>query len=119
MSAIRKAFNPFYVLLVIVGVAFTVTACAYGVMTVRDMRATEPTPRDAPGEPLMALLRERGGTVLMVQIAILAVASIGAMATDDYWRRREAAASGTSAAATRAPAPPSAPSSPLPRKDAP
>ena len=100
MSSDRKPFNPFYVMLVLVGVAFTVTACAYGVMTVRDLRATAPTPPDAAGEPLMALLREYGFTLLMVEIGLLAASSVGAMATDDYWTRR---------AARRADLPPSPP----------
>jgi len=94
----RKPFNPCYALLVLVGVAFSVTACAYGVMTVRDMRATAPTPPDAPGEPLMQWLREHGVTALMIEVGLLAVTSVGAMATDDYWTRRAARRHSTSQA---------------------
>lgn len=90
MNADRKPFNPFYALLVLVGVAFTLTSCAYGVMTVRDMRATAPTPPDAPGEPLMEWLRQHGFTALMIEVGLLAVTSVSAMATDDYWTRRAA-----------------------------
>lgn len=89
-NASGKAFNPFYALVVLVGVAFTVTACAYGVMTVRDLRATEPVAEDAPGEPLMQWLRDNGFRALMIELGILTVTTIGAMATDDYWRRRSA-----------------------------
>jgi len=90
VTSASKPFNPFYALLVVVGVAFTVTACAYGVMTVRDLRATERTAPDAPGEPLMQAVRDHGFTFLMVELGLLAVTSVGAMATDDFWTRRAA-----------------------------
>ena len=90
MGTTRKPFNPFYALLLVVGVAFTVTACAYGVMTVRDMHATEPVAGDAPGEPLLDLLRQRGGMILAIELGILTISAVGAMATDDYWQRRAA-----------------------------
>lgn len=90
MSSRRKAFNPFYALLVVVGVLFTVTACAYGVMTVRDLRATTLPPEDAPGEALMEQVRQHGFMALMVELGALAVATVGAMATDEYWERRAA-----------------------------
>ena len=35
MARNQEGTNPFYILLVIAGVAFTVTACAYGVMISR------------------------------------------------------------------------------------
>lgn len=89
MNSPRKSFNPFYVGVVIAGVAFTVTACAYGVMTVRDLRATEPVAADAPGEPLMQWLRDHGFTALMIELGVLTVMSVGAMATDSYWTRRD------------------------------
>lgn len=88
MEARRKPFNPFYFLLVIAGVVFTLTACAYGVMTVRDLRATAPPAADEPGGPLLDLLRRRGFEILMAEIGVLAVTTVGAMGTDDYWRRR-------------------------------
>ena len=35
MAKAREPVNPFYVLLVLLGIVFLVTACAYGVMAYR------------------------------------------------------------------------------------
>ena len=48
---------------------------------------------DAPVEaqadhPLLALMRERGETALLVELACLAMFTLGAIGTDDYWQRR-------------------------------
>ena len=76
----RKRKNPFYVLLMIVGTMFALTACAYGVMTVRMGRAAPPTPGDqffdAYGMWLM------GG-----QLTLLTLLTFAAIGTDDYWTR--------------------------------
>lgn len=80
----RKGFNPFYALLVVVGVVFAVTATAYGVMTVRKLRhPQEPNPH-----PLIEALDEHGAYLLMGELAVLAAASVAAMATDSFWIRR-------------------------------
>lgn len=82
--AAKKPTNPFYAVLVVAGVAFTITACAYGVMTVRGMRgATEPA---ASG--LISFLERHGFRLLMIELGVLAIATVLAMATDDYWTRR-------------------------------
>ena len=54
----KKGFNPFYSLLVVIGVVFAMTACAYGVMTVRKIR----DPRPANPHPLIETLDEHGIT---------------------------------------------------------
>ena len=89
MAKRKQPFNPFYVLLVIVGVAFTITACAYALMMVR---ATQPE-RNYAAEfgrsdkegGLMMLLDERGMEILGVEVLILAVATVGAIGLDQ-WR---------------------------------
>jgi len=83
----RKFANPFYALLVVVGIAFVVTATAYGVMAFRNTKAlTTPAPQD--GHPLMNWLNEHGNTLLMLELTLLAIGTCGAIATDDYWQRR-------------------------------
>ena len=42
MSPVKKRVNPFYILLVIVGIAFCITATAYGVMAALFSRERDP-----------------------------------------------------------------------------
>jgi hypothetical protein len=89
MKASKKSANPFYALLIVVGLAFFVTATAYGVMAVRESRAA------ASGEPVAehALIRwmhEHGNTALLSELALLGVCTFGAIGTDEFWQRRAA-----------------------------
>lgn len=84
-----KSKNPFYVLLVITGLAFALTATGYCVMAFRDARP----PAVAEGtttttHPLIAWMRQNGETALVVELAFLGVFVVGAIATDNYWQRR-------------------------------
>lgn len=93
MRRSEKFANPFYVLLVIAGVSFALTAFAYGVMTVRANAAVRtaaesPAPRQ---HPLMDWLNKHGDTALVTELALLAVCTFGAIGTDEYWQRRAAA----------------------------
>lgn len=91
-----KAFNPFYGLLLIVGIAFCVTACAFAVMTVREMRpapAAIETSDDSmatsqSGEQLMVWMDKHGFNLLMIELVALAGLTFAAIATDEYWTRR-------------------------------
>ena len=76
-----EPFNPFYVLLVIVGVAFTLTSCAYGVMM---FKTTQPLARVDMGGPegLLGFLNVYGGRLLGGELLALAVATFGAIALD-------------------------------------
>lgn len=87
--------NPFYIVLVIAGIVFAVTACAYGVMTFLAMQAgyADNKPR------LLAFLEEHGGMLLTIELGVLAGATFAAIGTDGYWDRR--AAEKKSAGATR------------------
>jgi hypothetical protein len=87
----QKSKNPFYVLLVIAGVLFVVTATAYCVMAFRDARAVAAAHAQAPPadlHPLDRWMRQNGETALIMELAFLAVFVVGAIATDDYWQRR-------------------------------
>jgi hypothetical protein len=85
----KKRSNPFYTLLVIASVAFTISACAYGVMMYRvSTMIDEPT----AGEPgLMPWLQAWGTPLLAIELGVLVVASLAAMATDGHFSRSESA----------------------------
>ena len=83
MTPRKKIVNPFYVLVVIVGVVFTVTACAYGVMTVRGLRPE--LSADGSGEGLMTFLDQHGFRLMLIELGVLAVCSVAAMVTDAMW----------------------------------
>jgi hypothetical protein len=75
-----KATNPFYAALLAVGVAFAITACAYGVMTVRGL-----DPRLADEQGLMGLMSQHGLTIMVVELVLLGVLTAAAIGTDGYW----------------------------------
>jgi uncharacterized membrane protein YphA (DoxX/SURF4 family) len=87
----REAFNPFYALLVLIGVAFSVTACAYGVMTFVSLRAAEAGQNPAAAASTLAkFMNDHGEKMLGGELLLLAVATVGAISTDRFWQRRAA-----------------------------
>ncbi len=83
----KQTFNPFYVLLTLVGIAFCLTAFAYGVMTVRDLHPDLAQPATASGQQLMLWMDVHGFQLLMSEVAALAICTVAAMATDEWWDR--------------------------------
>jgi hypothetical protein len=81
----KKAFNPFYVLLVILGVIFGVTACLYGVMIVKMSTAVGVAAN--ANSPVLRLMSEHGLTIMLVELGLLGIACFAAMATDSYWTK--------------------------------
>ncbi len=77
-----KPVNPFYAVLVVAGVTFALTASLYGAMTVRklDVMAAEST-------GVMAFMEQHGLTLMLVELAVLALLTVAAIGTDDYWMR--------------------------------
>ena len=76
----RKPKNPVYVLLMIVGTAFALTATAYGVMTVRLQRAVEASSGDQ-------FFDSYGMWIMGVELTLLTLLTFAAIGTDDYWTR--------------------------------
>ena len=74
-----KIKNPFYALLILVGVAFVVTASAYGVMTVR---GTDRSLRESPQTGLLGFMDRHGNWILTVEVVLLGVLTVAAMGTD-------------------------------------
>ena len=77
--------NPFYVLLVIAGVLFFITASAYGLMAFRGV--SQAGVAQSPS-PLMEYMDQKGAGLLAWEIAALAVFAVAAMATDSYFGSR-------------------------------
>ena len=77
-----KSINPFYSVLVVVGVVFAITACAYGVMTVRGL-----DPRNADEGGLIGFLDDYGIWVLIGELGVLGLLTVAAIGTDGYWTR--------------------------------
>lgn len=76
----RPPRNPFYVVLGVVGFAFTITAAAYCVSVLRGIRPE--TRATSGGHPLERLMDFHGTTILTAELAILAVATVGAIWLD-------------------------------------
>lgn len=80
----RKAINPFYVGLLLVGVVFCLTACAYGVMTVKGLYPDS----NRGGERWLGWLDEHGFRLMVTELVLLALATLAAILTDGYWEVR-------------------------------
>ena len=93
----RKTVNPFYSLLVVLGVAFVITACSYGLVLLRSTRPMDALRAGNAQNPLLQLMQRHGQTILFVELGVLLVATVGCIATDSYWERRSAARRGDAA----------------------
>ncbi len=88
MVSSKQPINPFYVLCVVAGVAFTVTACAYGLLMVRANRGLDLMSGPPEEHPLMSFLNRRGMVILGVEVAVLAAVSVAAIMLDHYRGKR-------------------------------
>ncbi|MCC6492384.1 MAG: hypothetical protein IT424_05125 [Pirellulales bacterium] len=84
MSA-KKRRNPFYILLIPVGIVFVVTAFAYGFMAFQAVNAVRAEAGRHAGHPLFQWLRLHGDLALLVELAALAALTVGAIGTDRWW----------------------------------
>jgi hypothetical protein len=76
--------NPFYVLLVIFGVIFCITASAYGIMALKSFSPGTQANTDS-GLQLLKFLDQYGLYLMLAELALLGVCTFAAMATDSYW----------------------------------
>jgi hypothetical protein len=86
--SLKKPINPFYPALIVVGTAFAITACAYGVMTVRML-----SPEGAHEAGMVQFMDKYGLMILLGELVLLGLFTFAAMGTDDYWTKRAEAAS--------------------------
>lgn len=84
----HEAFNPFYALLVVVGTLFVLTACAYCVMAVRAIHDDAGPVATAETAGLLDWLDRHGIALMSGELAVLGLATVGAMTTDPYWQSR-------------------------------
>lgn len=83
----KRGFNPFYVLLIVAGIAFSITAFAYFVMALQGAQGRGGAASPA-GAALLEFLDDYGAIAMAAELALLAVATVGAISTDRYWIRR-------------------------------
>jgi hypothetical protein len=86
-----QRFNPFYLLAMLFGIAFTITACAYGLMMLRANRGEGLPQEGQPGFGLLDLLSRHGTAILVAELAGLAIFSVAAIYLDHCRGRREIA----------------------------
>lgn len=85
----KKPFNPFYALLIPAGLAFVVTTFAYGYMAFQSVNAVRAEAGRHLTHPLFQWLRAHGNAALVIQLAVLAALTFGAIATDRFWDRSD------------------------------
>jgi uncharacterized membrane protein len=74
--------NPFYALLVVVGVLFVITAFAYGFMAFQSLHASPADIARHEDHPLWNWLRTYGTAAVLTELAVLGGLSFAAMLTD-------------------------------------
>ena len=88
MASQPKPSNPFYIVLLIAGVIFVVTACSYVVMTINARDTSLGGQEAATNKRFVELVDRYGFAALMIELGVLAGATFAAIATDEYWTRR-------------------------------
>jgi hypothetical protein len=82
---VNKRINPFYPLLVVVGLIFAFTACCYGVLMVNLLQPERAATIHEQGLGLLGWMDQHGLWILSGEIGLLAVLTFAAIGTDEYW----------------------------------
>ncbi len=88
MGTPKQTANPFYGVLLVVGIAFALTACVYGVMTVQRMNPSRVTSGSTAGTWVIDFMDNHGATTMIVELVVMAVATGAAIGTDRIRARR-------------------------------
>lgn len=90
MQRSQKFANPFYGLLLVTGIVFSLTAVSYGLMAFREARplTTSEPHATVPSHPLLMWMDRHGEKALAAELALLAVFTFAAIGTDSYWQQR-------------------------------
>ena len=68
------------------GIAFCLTACAYGVMAVKELHAPRVSAvQIAADSEFVAFMDQHGPKAMLVELAVLGVATFAAIGTDRFW----------------------------------
>ena len=81
MSSPREPHNPFYLLLLLAGLVFVITALGYALVPVLEEKATAAGQPPPPSE-FRATLRAQGSRWLLIELGALAVLSLASMGLD-------------------------------------
>jgi hypothetical protein len=85
VKKLRRRTNPFYVLLILAGVAFGLTACLYGIAMVRHLHGGRMGIDPAARSPLIRWVDQYGTGLMIGELVVLGVATGAAIVTDPYW----------------------------------
>ncbi len=88
MSIKQRLRNPFYAVAMVLGLLFTLTACADGVLMVKVNRAGAMPMPGEPGYELMDLLDRHGTEIFVAELACLGICTLAAIRLD-YVRGRQ------------------------------
>ena len=88
MATRKQTANPFYYVLLVVGVTFALTACAYGVMTVHKMEPSRTAAGSTAGTWVIEFMDDHGATTMITELVVLAVVTGAAIGTDRIRARR-------------------------------
>ncbi len=80
--------NPFYALLLPTGMLFCLTVTAYVVMAFRGMNNLRSAASEGADHPLMGWLQTYGNRALLIELTVLAVLTLAAIATDSWWAHK-------------------------------
>jgi hypothetical protein len=81
-----KKINPFYPLLILVGIIFFISATSYGVMAIRETSGTETT---ANQTGLLGFMNQYGDWLLIIEVLLLGFLTVAAIGTDEIAGRSE------------------------------
>jgi len=81
-----KRINPFYPLLILVGIIFFISATSYGVMAIRETSGTETT---ANQTGLLEFMNQYGDWLLIIEVLLLGFLTVAAIGTDEIGGRSE------------------------------
>ena len=76
----RPRRNPFYAILCVTGVVFTITATSYCLSVLRGVRPE--TAAGSGAHPLERIMDRYGTAILTGELLVLAIATVGAVALD-------------------------------------
>jgi hypothetical protein len=84
----REPRNPFYLLLLIVGMVFILTVLAYALVPVLEQKARD-AGTEPPPSPFRDSLRNDGWKWVLAEVAVLVVVGLASMGLDRYrrWQR--------------------------------
>ena len=85
MKMKTRTRNPFYALLILVGIAFVLSASSYGVMAIRGIDRSEPALTQTG---LLGFMDHYGDWLLSIEVLLLGLLTVAAIGTDEIGIRR-------------------------------